>query len=447
MTPAAAEIDAYLSTFADRGRNRRVAEPAWLDALRRESMARFESLGLPTGREEAWRQTPVAPVVAIPFRPAQQGPASEAEPIPSNSRLPFPAAIRLVYVDGRFAPAISALPSRDAGFFVGSLASARREMPPEVEGLLGRIASDAARPFAALNTAFFEEAPVVRIPAGIAVEEPIHVVHVAARRGEAEMTCPRTLVLAGPGSRATVVETFLSAGRGAGLTSAVAEIEIGDGASIDHVRVEAEGAAGLHLGTLDARLGRDARFASHVVSLGARWARVEVGAKLAAAGASCFLNGLYLADGARHVDHRTSIDHAAPHGASHQLYKGLLGGSARAVFHGRILVRADAQKTDAFQSNRNLLLSEDALLFTRPQLEIHANDVKCTHGATVGRLDPEALFYLRSRGVGPEEARRVLIRAFAGEVLERIPLEEVRDRLADEVASRLPVETGAGEIA
>jgi Fe-S cluster assembly protein SufD len=244
-----------------------------------------------------------------------------------------------------------------------------------------------------------------------------------------------------------VVEAFVSANGCAGLTSAVAEVEIGDGASVEHVRIQTEGPSSLHLGTLDARLGRDARFTSHVVSLGARWARVEIGATLAAAGAECSLNGLYLADGARHVDHRTSVDHAVPHGASHQLYKGLLGGAARAVFQGRILVREDAQKTDAFQSNRNLLLSEDALVFTRPQLEIHANDVKCTHGATVGRLDAEALFYLRSRGMGPEEARRVLIRAFTGEVLERIPLEEVRERLADEVASRLPVSTGTGGTA
>jgi Fe-S cluster assembly protein SufD len=447
MTPTVAGIDAYLSAFAARGGDPRAAEPGWLASFRKESMSRFETLGLPTGREEAWRQTPVAPVVAATFRPVGHRPAAVSRPHVGGSGLPFPAAIRLVFVDGEFSPDLSALPPRGAGFFAGSLASALREMPARVERSLGRLAPGATKPFAALNGAFFEEAAVLRIPAGLAVEAPVHVVHVAARRGAADMTCPRTLVVAEPGSRATVVETFASANGCAGLTSGVAEIEIGDGASIEHVRIQIESPSSLHTGTLDATLGRDARFTSHVVSLGARWARIEVGAVLAAAGAECSLNGLYLADGARHVDHRTFVDHAVPHGASHQLYKGLLGGSARAVFHGRILVREGAQKTDAFQSNKNLLLSEGALVFTRPQLEIHANDVKCTHGATVGRLDAEALFYLRSRGMGAEEAGRMLIRAFTGEVLARIPLEEVRDRLIDEVASRLPVSTGTGETA
>jgi Fe-S cluster assembly protein SufD len=447
MTPSSAGIDAYLSAFADRGRGARATEPGWLASLRRESMARFEALGLPTGREEAWRQTPVAPVIAVPFRPLGRVSAAGSAPHAGGSRIPFPAAIRLVFVDGEFSPELSALPPRDAEFFAGSLPSALREIPATVERFLGRLAPDAAGPFAALNGGFFEDAAVVRIPAGLAAEEPVHVVHVAARRGETEMTCPRALVVAEPGSRATVVETFVSANGSAGLTSGVAEVEIGDGASIEHVRIEIEGPSSLHAGAIDARLGRDARFTSHAVSLGARWARVEIGAVLAATGADCTLNGLYLADGARHVGHRTSVDHAVPHGASRQLYKGLLGGAARAVFHGRILVREDAQNTDALQSNRNLLLSDDALVFTRPQLEIHANDVKCTHGATVGRLDPEALFYLRSRGMGAEEARRMLIRAFTGEVLARIPLEEVRARLEGEVASRLPVEAGGGGIA
>jgi Fe-S cluster assembly protein SufD len=447
MTEAVEGIGAYQSAFAERCRDLDAREPEWLASLRERSLARLAASGLPTGREEAWRQTPVAPVVAAPFRPVGRDRAPMTEPLPPDARIALPEAVRLVFVDGRFRPALSVLPRRDAPFFVGSLASALLEFPAAVEKLLGRLGSGAARPFEALNDAFFEDAAVIRIPAGREIGEPIHLVHVAAHRGEAEMTCPRALVVAEPGSRAVVVETFTSANAAAGLTSAVAEIEIGDGASIDHVRVQAESPSSLHVGAVDARLGRDARFTSHAVSLGARWARIEIGAALADVGAECWLNGLYLADGSRHVDHRTSVDHAAPHGASHQLYKGLLLGAARAVFHGKILVREDAQKTDAYQSNRNLLLSEDALVFTRPQLEIHANDVKCTHGATVGRLDPEALFYLRSRGMGPEEAGRLLIRAFTGEVLARIHLEAVRERLEGEVASRLPMEASGGKNA
>jgi Fe-S cluster assembly protein SufD len=447
MIRTASETEPYLSAFAERGRDRGAEEPAWLGALRRESIESFESSELPTGREEAWRQTPVGPVAGSPFRTAPVRPAPGAAAFLASARLAFPGKFRLVLVDGRFAPALSALPSRDAGFFAGPLAVALRELPEALRARLGRIGASEARPFLAMNAAFFEDAAVVRIPAGVAVEEPIHVVHLSARRAETEMTCSRTLIVADPGSRATVVETFLSSDGGAGLTSAAAEAEIGDGAALDHLRVQAEGPAALHLGALDARLGAAARFASHALSLGARWARVEVGATLAAAGAECILHGLYLADGARHVDHRTSLDHAVPEGTSRQLYKGILGGTARAVFNGKILVRPDAQGTNAFQSNRNLLLSRDALVFTRPQLEIYANDVKCTHGATVGQLDPEALFYLRSRGLGPEAARHLLIRAFIGEVLERIPLEAVRERLEEEIASRLPAESGPEGVA
>jgi Fe-S cluster assembly protein SufD len=437
MTEAAAEIDAYLSAFAGREQKRKGTEPLWLGALRREAVARFETLGLPTGDEEAWKKTPVAPVASSPFRPAGPAETSAGQGVLSGSRLVVPSAIRLVFVDGRFAPGLSAPTEDGAGLFAGALSAALRKVPSELERLLGRLLTSGTRPFVALNTALFDDAAVVRIPAGAKVDGAIQIVHVAVGRLHTEMTSPRTLVVAGPGSRATVVETFLSADGGAGLTSAVAEIEIGDGASLDHVRLQAEGTEGLHLGTLQALLGRDARFASHAISVGARWARVEVGAELAEAGAECFLNGLYFADGTRHVDHRTSVDHAVAQGTSHQLYKGLLAGAARAVFEGRILVRQDAQKTDAFQSNRNLLLSDEALVFTRPQLEIHANDVKCTHGATVGQLDPEAVFYLRSRGLGADEARRLLIRAFAGEVTGRIPIVEIRERVEEEIASRL----------
>jgi Fe-S cluster assembly protein SufD len=270
------------------------------------------------------------------------------------------------------------------------------------------------------------------------------VLHLAVPGSDREAVYPRTLVVALPGSRATVIETHLGAEGLPYLADAVTEIDVADGASLEHCRVEADAETAFHVATVQARLGRDARLVSNAASLGAGLARIDIGATLAE-GAECTLNGLYLGDGSRHVDHHTSVDHAAPHGTSHQLYKGILSGSARAVFNGRIRVAEGASKTDAFQANRNLLLSREALVFTRPQLEIHADDVKCTHGATIGQLDAGALFYLRSRGIGEAEARRLLLEAFVGEVIGRIGFGPLAERLTERaraISARTTAEGG-----
>jgi Fe-S cluster assembly protein SufD len=307
-----------------------------------------------------------------------------------------------------------------------------------VEPYLGRIAPFRDHAFAALNTALFEDGAYVAIPKDTAVEAPLEIVHVATGGAAPAALQARTLIVAEEGSEAQIVETFVSLGEGAYFRNAVCEIVLRARAKIDHHRVQAESPAAWHVGVLQADQARDSRLVSHNVSFGALLARLDLGSKLDGAGADCQLYGLAFADGARLVDNHTVLDHAHPNCPSWEVYKTILAGAARGVFSGRIIVRPDAQKTDAKQSNKNLLLSPEALVFTRPQLEIYANDVKCTHGATIGRLDEEAAFYLRARGIGKDEARDLLIRAFALDVLDKIRSVTIRERVEAELARRLP---------
>ena len=252
------------------------------------------------------------------------------------------------------------------------------------------------------------------------------------------MSHPRVLIVAGAHSQASIVESYVASGAASYFTNTVTELAVGENAAVHHYKVQRESLESLHVGTLHARAGRDARVVCHSISLGGALARHDTTVVLDGEGGACALYGLYLADGARLVDHHTTIDHAKPHCASREMYKGIIGGHARAVFNGRIVVRPNAQQTDAKQTNKALLLSEDARINTTPQLEIFANDVKCTHGAAVGQMDEEAIFYLRARGLSELQARHLLIRAFAGEVVNQMPLEPLRARIDDEVVRQLP---------
>jgi Fe-S cluster assembly protein SufD len=265
----------------------------------------------------------------------------------------------------------------------------------------------------------------------------VHIVHVAVPGAVPASTHPRTLVVAASGSRVTIVESFVALTAGRYLTNAVTEIVALPDAEVTHVKIQAEGPEGWHVAAVAGHQARGARFVSHNVSMGAALARNDIGSRLDGPGASCHLYGFYLVDGEQHVDNHTWLDHAMPNCPSWEMYKGLLAGRSRAVFNGRIIVRRDAQKTDAKQSNKNLILGDEAIVSTRPQLEIFANDVKCTHGATIGRLDDESLFYLRTRGIGKDEARNVLIRAFADDVLDKIPVSPVRAAIVDGLHRRL----------
>jgi Fe-S cluster assembly protein SufD len=430
---AAAETRPFACLLDDAG-GRRLG-PAWLDALRASARARFEAAGLPRPGDEDWRQTNVAPLGGIAFEPAPaaslSGEALGAYPAASA------IAARMTFVNGRFVPSLSTPGRLPGGVTVATLAHALAAHPGAIEPHLARVAIDPRHPFVALNTALFEDGPVVTIEAGAELAEPIHILHVTHPGAAPSAVHPRALVLAGPGSQAVVVETFVGPDAGETLTNAVTEIVLEANARVDHVKVQLEGAAAWHVASVAARVGRDARLTSHNVSFGARLARNDIGARLEGPGAQGILHGLYLADGDQHVDNHTWLDHAAPHCPSWEMYKGVLAGRARAVFSGRIVVREGAQRTDAKQSNKNLILSEGASVHTRPQLEIHANDVKCTHGATIGRLDDAALFYLRARGIGALPARDLLIHAFAAEVLGVLPVPALREILLAEMGRRL----------
>ena len=387
--------------------------------LRRRAIDRFAESGFPTDRREEWRFTDVTPIAETAFKPAR-GTANPNQ-FSALARGPLKDC-QITFVDGRHAPAFSS-PDLPKGIRVESIANALDS------DRLGSLASIDANPFTALNTAFMADGAIVEIPAGVEVDRPIHLLFLSSLHGEPYVTHPRILVVMGENSGATIVESFLGPAGGTYFTNAVTEVFLEDGARLSYTKVQRESLEAFHVAAFQARQGRSSTLTHHSISLGAALARNDFGTVLNGEGAECTLNGLYEVAGSQHVDHHTMIDHAVPHGHSSELYKGILGGRARAVFDGRILVRKDAQKTRAEQTNRNLILSKEALVHTKPQLEIFADDVKCRHGATIGQLDEDVLFYLRSRGIGLEDARRLLVHAFASEIVDGVRTDAVRSQL------------------
>jgi Fe-S cluster assembly protein SufD len=332
--------------------------------------------------------------------------------------------VELVFVNGRFSSELSRLSPLPEGIRLGSLSEALTRLTPEVASRLGRLSSEEGA-FSALNEAFLEDGAYIEIAEGAIVETPLHLIFASAREERPALSSPRVLIVAGPHSQSSVVETYLGSG-GEAFTNAVTEIDVADGASLQHVKVQDEHEAASHVHAILARVGRSARIGQHNLSFGAALARTDIKVTLAGEGAECALNGLSVASGTQHIDNHTLIDHAVPHGTSRELYKGIWDGRSRGVFHGKIVVRAGAQKTDALQTNRNLLLSRQALVNSTPALEILADDVKCRHGSTIGQIEEAPLFYLRSRGLDEDAARRLLTYAFAADVSARLPIEPIR---------------------
>jgi Fe-S cluster assembly protein SufD len=408
-------------------------EPAWLAEGRRAALARFEALGLPTARHEEWRFTSLAALGGTAFARAPAGDPALAAPLLAGTA---PGAPRLVFVNGRLSPALSARGALPRGAILSSLAEALREAPEQVRPHLGRLARPDDHAFVAANGALFEDGGFVLLPRGTEVDVPLALVFVADARGGAAAIHPRTLVVAEAGARATVEEVFV--GSGPSLTNAVTELVLAEGAQVEHVRVQGEGPEAFHVGSVHVEQGAGAALAAHAFSLGARLARSELRARLVGEGAKVAANGLYMADGARVADAFSWVEHAAPRCTTTESYKGILDGTARGVFAGRIRVLPGAQKTVAHQMSSSLLLSEDAIVDAKPQLEIFADDVKCGHGGTVGQLDPAALFYLRSRGLPDAEARSLLIWGFASEMVGLVGAPSLRARVKNLVAARLP---------
>jgi Fe-S cluster assembly protein SufD len=429
--------DRYLAAF-EAFERAATGEPAWLQETRRAAIGRFAEVGFPTTRDEDWKYTSVAPIAEGAFAPDGNEPA-DVPPAVVEAGLGTPGWSRLVLVNGRSATPLSVLPAAGAGVLLLGLAEALVTTPELIRPHLAGQVGAKGHGLSALSTAFIRDGAVVHVAAGTRTTAPIHLVSVTRSPGGTTLAQPRILVVLAPGAEAALVESYVGVGDEAYWTNAVTEVVLGDGARLEHVRLQEESPGGLHVGRLQARLGREAHFATCAVSLGGRLVRQEVHVALAGEGAQAAVNGLYVLGGRQHVDTHTVIDHLRPHGTSRQLHKGVLDGRARAVFSGRVVVRPGAQKTDAHQTNKNLLLSDGVEVDSRPQLEIFADDVKCTHGAADGQLATDALFYLRSRGLGETSARALLTYGFAAEVLAQIGVEPVRHRLDARLLERFQV--------
>ena len=412
--------------------------PGWLKALRRSAFQWIFERGFPTARDDAWKSTRLAPILKVPFEPAEPGKSQRLTSSAIDQLAADLGGPRLVFVNGYFSAELSSLKKLPAGAKVTNLASVLAEEGESLESLLSRPFRDHPDGFRALNLALAEDGAFIRIPAKTTIEAPIHLVFLSDAGERPLVSHPRSLVLAGSGSRATIVETYAGIPGEVYLTNAVTEVVLEEGATVDHYQFQNENQKAFHVGLLSARQGRGSRFSAHSVALGSAIARHEVKVALEAPGAEVVLNGLYMPLNDQHLDNPTTIEHAAPHCTSRQLYKGVIDGRGRGVFDGRIVVRPGAMKTDASQTNKNLLLSESAQADTRPRLEIFADDVKCAHGAAVGQLDQGAVFYLRSRGIPEKAARSLLIYAFASEMLDLIRVEALRSQIKRMVAGRLP---------
>ena len=444
MTTAIQNVESYLKSFTEFEKQASGNNVAWLRKLREDAFARFCQSGFPTTRDEDWRFTNVSTIARTSFALAEKDGAHLSAADLKPWRVEDVAA-QLVFVDGQFRRDLSLLGTLSAGVSILSLKESIAKDPAGLESHLGRYLDIQGDAFSALNTAFAEDGAFVHVSRGTALEQPIHLLFVSTAADSPRMVHPRNLLIFEKETQATVIEEYVSLGGGTVFCNSVTELIAGDNAHISHYMIEREEKDAFNISTLRIQLGRSTNVASHSLLLGGGLVRNNVHPVLAGEGAECLINGLFVGNGKQHLDNYMHVEHASPHCASRQFYNGILDGHAHGVFHGRIVVHKDAQRTDAKQTNRNLLLSDDAQIDTKPQLEIYADDVKCTHGATIGQIEENALFYLRSRGIDEVSARRFLLMAFAGECLDRMKPGTARDhseRLIHEhlltVANRLP---------
>jgi Fe-S cluster assembly protein SufD len=434
MIDSTAEQDLYAADFA-----RFTQSPGGraLEPTRRAAFERFGALGFPTTRHEEWRFTNVAPIAKSVFGLAEcNGPALRASEFAhAAGPADWP---RLVFVNGHLAGELSSRQGLPEAVRAGGLAEALTHDTETVKRHLARYASYEQHAFTALNTAFMADGALIHVPADTRLEHPIDVLFVSTGGADPLVSHPRNLIVVDRGSRVAIIERYIGIGDGPYFTNAVTEIVAGENADIDYYKVGREATQAYHIGATHMHQSRDSSVSCHTVTMSGALVRNDITTVLDGPGGHCTLNGLYLTSGRQHVDNHLRVEHAKPHCDSREFFKGILQEQARAVFTGRIVVHKDAQKTDAKQTNMNLLLSEDARVDTKPQLEIFADDVKCTHGATIGQIDEDAIFYLRSRGIDEAAARDVLVFAFAEESLEQIRLQPLRRQLRDVLLDRMP---------
>ena len=430
----------YLDTYGQYrdtlpGRDRR-----WLQQARDTAIARFEDLGFPGPRDEDWKYTRLAPLERQPFRPGTL--VADEVGIETIDALAGPDAsecCRLVFVDGRLSKTQSTLEDAGEGVLVMGLREALENPPEAFENHFGRYADRGKFAFAALNTAFVEDGAFIHLRRRASARHPIHLVFVSTGREPDVVSHPRMLLVAEVASRASVVEHYVGAGTGTRcFNNTVSEIVLKAGACVEHYKAQLEGDHTFHIANIEVHQAHESHFTSHLTSLGGRLVRHDINVRMDAPKARCDLHGLYLATGRQHMDFHTRVDHFLPDCTSNEVYKGVLDGRARGVFNGRVFVHPGAQKSDAHQSNANLLLSPHVEIDTKPQLEIHADDVKCSHGATVGQLDDRMTFYLRSRGIEEASARALLTFGFLEEMLEYVSIPWLRESLVRDLAARMP---------
>lgn len=432
------KTESYLESFARFEDSAVGHDQGWLRSIRRSAIARFSELGFPTTHDEDWRFTNVAPIAETSFRLAQDGHVGLAV----RDLDPFGFAgltcHRLVFLNGRYIQQLSSLKDLPKKLRITGLARALASDGHLLEPLLARYADYQHNAFSALNTAFTEDGAFVHIPQGTVLEQPIHLLYVSTSAPGPTMTHPRNLVLLGDGCEASVVEEYVSLGGEVYLSNILTEAVVGEHSVLHHYLIERESHQAFNVSTLRVEQGRSSTVESHSVLLGGALVRNNIHVVMSGEGGDCLINGLFMGKGSQHLDNYMKVEHGSPHCNSRQFYHGILDDKSRGVFHGRIVVHKGAQKTDAKQTNRNLLLSEEAQIDTKPQLEIYADDVKCTHGATIGQIDEDALFYLRSRGISAGSARRLLLYAFANESLQRMKIGAIRENLETLIKQWVP---------
>jgi len=404
-----------------------------INGLRKEALNKFSDLSFPTVKDEEWKYTSIAPLLEHNFVPSLNKKTLTKDQI-ENFLFDDLESNVVVVINGHFSEELTSLNKIPKGVEISSFAKAISSNSPLVKKHFSKYADFSKHIFTSLSTAFTRDGVLIHISEGKIIERPIHILFITSSENEKLLIQPRNLFVAEKNTQATIIEHFVNINSGVYFTNTVTEIVVGENAIIDHLRLQEESKSAFHIGRMDIDLERTANFTSHFISLGASLTRNDFNARFNDEGGECTLNGLFLTEGNQHFDVHTLIDHAKPHCNSHEHYKGILDDNSRGVFNGKVIVQPDAQKTNAFQENNNIILSKEALVNTKPQLEIFADDVKCSHGATIGQLDNDAMFYLKSRGIGEEAARAILIHAFASDVIKSVKVKPVRNYIEEILA-------------
>lgn len=441
MVEVSQKNERFRSQYENYQINAGKAEPGWLSEIRRQAMQHFDELGFPTPKHEDWRETNIKPVIETEYSEADSTCITAADVQSAflkdgqGSRI---VTATIVIANGVYSKELSAINGLPDGVIVVSLADGWKNQPDLLEPYFAQMGSFEQQPFASLNTALMLDGVFIFVPHNTVVEQPIHVIYSSKSGGTPTLSNPRLLVVTGRNSQVSIIETYIGNPNDVYFTNAVSEFVCGENTKLEHVKIQCESEAAFHIANTKIMAEANSNFKTHSLAFGGRVARCDYLTTLNGEGIECTLNGLYMPHGKQHVDHRLTVEHTKPRCTSHQLYKGILNDEARAVFRGKFHVHQDAQKTDAYQSNKNLLLSNNAEINTRPQLEIYADDVKCSHGATIGRLDQDQIFYLRSRCMNVESARSLLVYAFAHEIVDQIGVEAVHEDVKKLIISRLP---------